>query len=247
MKYQFKIFLFFSILLSCKKEGENPLNLPPDPEKPSIPFREIKTADATLQATYISSIYDSGFIGNITYIQGIAFAQFKSKTGQAAVPKSVKAEAQALELENGIFQSTPVISQGLDFGSITEWEVIGQGDIPDFTENWNAKVPEIGDVNLKDTIEVSEDLWLGIDFDNGFTSLGAVDSIGYLIVGNSGELRQASASTDSLLFPSEDLKALGKGRAWIQVEAFRMEPRDFSGYKVLLVNKGVLTKAVWVD
>ncbi len=239
------LLLFLCFLLSCKKETPVVEYLP-EPKMPAIPFYHFENSDATLQATHYCTLVDSGVVGTLTYIQGIAMADLRTITGQPTSPKSIVAEGASLKASKGIFATDPGNSQGLDFGSIVEWSVTGRNTIPDFTEQIQDRVPEIGDVNVEDSISTNEVLKLIIDFQNPYTRIGTPDSINYRIVGKKSVLQKKGTTADTAVFEVSDLQLLGSGKAYLQVEAFRWHEREYSGYEVTFVNKGVFTKAIWV-
>ena len=99
---------------------------------------------------------------------------------------------------------------------------------------------------MKDSLSSQVAFNMIIDLNNPFTNLGQLDSISYLIRGKSGSLIKKMGTLDSAGFSVEELKSLGKGKAYIQVEVYRFEIKTYSGFKVAYVNKGVLNKPIWV-
>lgn len=234
------------LLWSCKKdEGDTPPTLP-DPNAPGIKLTTIKGTNSTLQATYFSTIVDSGFIGKITYIQGWAHAYFRSSNGATLKPAMVSAEGTRLTEKLGKYASSPGNTQGIDYGSAVIWQVQQTPLSPAINETLPYKVPEIGDVNLKDSLKATTPCKLIIDNTNPFTNLGSLDSISYLIRGKRGSLLKKMNTLDTAVFTVDELRQLGTGKAYIQAEAYRYEIKNYNGYKVAYINKGVLNKVVWI-
>ena len=219
----------------------------PDPNEPPIKITMLPGCNASLQATYLSHVVDSGLIGNITFTQGWGKAIFHNASYQLQNPSSVSAEGITLKYNKGAYSNNPGSGPGIDFGSQIIWQVKGRQDIPDFNYTVNFKVPEIGNLNVGDSLNSGNDLALIIDSSNPFTSLGPLDSITYLLVGKKASFKIALGKLDTAHFASADLKKLGIGWAHIQAEAFRAEVRTFeASYKVGFVNKGVINRKVWV-
>lgn len=235
------------VFTSCGDDDEPPQDQLPDPKAPEIPFRISQSADATFQATYYSTRVDSGIIGRITFFQGIGFAAFLTENGSLTSPKKIKLEGTELGVSKGIYTNAPGKSQqGIDFGSSVLWEVEGRGNIPDFDEEIMSPVPEIGNINIRDSVNSNKPLKLVIDTESPYTSLGQPDSVNYLLVGKRKSLARKTASLDTVSFTPEEVYSLGLGNAYIQAEAFRYQTRDYSGYEVRFINKGVFNKKVWI-
>ena len=231
---------------ACREPDDGPPPPVVDPAAPSIKLTTIAGTNSTLQATYFSTIVDSGFIGKITYIQGWGHAYFKSSNGAIIKPQWVATEGTQLNEKLGKYSSSPGNTQGIDFGSSVIWDVSETVLNPAIKEVLPYKVPEIGDVNVKDSLSSQVAFNMIIDLNNPFTNLGQLDSISYLIRGKSGSLIKKMGTLDSAGFSVEELKSLGKGKAYIQVEVYRFEIKTYSGFKVAYVNKGVLNKPIWV-
>ncbi len=240
------LLLLIALFTGCKKPDGDPGPSLPDPSAPSIKLTTIGGTNSTLQATYLSTIVDSGFIGRITYIQGLGHAYLKSSNGAVIKPDWVATEGVQLREKQGKYSSSPGATQGIDFGSSVIWQVSKTILNPEINEVLPYKVPEIGDVNVKDSLRSSSTFKMIIDLDNPFTSLGKLDSISYLIRGKENSLIKKTDKLDSVDFSVAELKSLGKGKAYIQVEAYRFEIKTYSGFKVAFINKGVLNKPVWI-
>lgn len=244
-KQTYYLVLLVLLAISCK-DNPAPTAPIPDPKKPEIEFTRVKSANATLQATYFSTIEDSGLIGKITYIQGLAYAEFRNPAGQNANPKKIVVEGTTLTREGLYYKSDPGTTQGIDFGSSVSWHITGNDPVPDIDEDIMHKVPEIGNVSFKDSLDASKDLNLSIDINNPFTNLGSIDSVKFRIVGKKTTLSAASNSVDSIYFSSDKLIELGMGKAYIYAEAFYLEKKSYNGYNVAFINKGVLIKPIWI-
>lgn len=230
---------------ACKEEKKPEPDFSP-PSAPGIKITTIRGTQATLQSVYFSTIQDSGFIGKITYIQGWGKALVKSTNGATLKPPLVATEGIKLTQKLGVFSNSPAGTQGIDFGNDVIWEVTQTNLNPQINEVLPYKVPEIGDLNVKDTLGLDQPLNLIIDSSNPFTNLGSVDSIFYSIRGRNGSISKKMGTLDSALFSIEELTSLGIGGAYIQAEAYRYEIKNYNGYKVAFINKGVLNKLVWL-
>ena len=136
---------------------------------------------------------------------------------------------------------------GIDFGSTISWNVTGKGDIPDFSMNVDKKVPEIGDLNVQDSINTTDSLWLKIDTDNPFTFITQVDSVRLSVIGKLGNFSYSGTSTnDSVLIIPAVLKTLGLGKAYLKAEVVSYHKKSYQGYPVAFVNKGMFYKPVWL-
>ncbi len=240
------IYAFALFVCGCK--DEKPLAPPlPDPETPSLEFTVIKSADATLQAAYISTISMENMVGTYTTFQGVAYAKFFDSQGNKIRPKTVICEGYSLEEEGGMYKNKLENEQGIDFGSTTSWQVDGQFSIPSFTKEVASKVPEIGDINIKDSLNSRDSIWLKINKKSAFTFLGKVDSVNFTLSGKLSEMRYNLASVDdSLALVPAQLRALGNGKVFVKVEAYRIEVESKQGYKVAFVNKGMFYKSLWL-
>lgn len=233
------------VITSCK--DEKPEIIVPDPEAPTLDFTFIKTADATLQATYIGTINKEHLVGTYTTFEGIAHAKFLNSAGAKVSPGSIICEGYTLQETDGLLQTKSENEQGIDFGSTTSWQVSGKGDIPGFTKEVLHKVPEIGDINIQDSINIKDSVWIKINHASAFTNLGNIDSVNYRLVGKLGELQyNLSTPKDSVGISSAQLNSLGSGKIYIQVEVYRLEIENQQGYKVAYVNKGMFYKSVWL-
>ncbi len=232
--------------VACRKPDDGPEPVIPDPTAPPISLTTIPGTNSTLQATYLSTIADSGFIGKITYIQGWGHAQFKSSNGAVIKPAWVATEGTQLIERFGKYVSSPGNTQGIDFGSSIIWDVSETNLSPEIKEVLAYKVPEIGDVNVKDSLNSFFPFEMEIDLANPFTNLGPVDSVFYLIRGKQNSLLKKLGQVDAVMLSPAELQSLGKGKAYIQIEVYRYEIKTYSGFRVAYVNKGVLNKPIWV-
>jgi|SRR5690606_805743 len=238
--------VFAFLIGACKDEKPSPPPIP-DPEAPELEFTYIKTADATLQAAYISTISIEHQVGTYTSFTGVARAKFYDLNGIKALPKSAICEGYTLEENGSWLESHTENEQGIDFGSTTSWQVEGRGDVPTFTKEVLSKVPEIGDINIRDSINSRDSTWIKINLESAFTFIGNVDSVNYTLSGKLSELRYNLASAnDSIGLSSAQLKSLGTGKIYIKVEAYRLETESLQGYKVAYVNKGMFYKPLWL-
>lgn len=239
------ICIFVLLVCSCKDEKPSPTL--PDPAAPTIEFTRIKTADATLQASYISTTLKEHQIGTYTTFQGIAQAQFFDSYGKIAHPKSIICEGYILEEGDGVYSSQVEDPQGIDFGSTTNWQITGNGDIPSFNKEVANKVPEIGDINIRDSINSRDSAWLKINLQSAFTFLGNIDSVNFVISGKQHQLRyNISSPNDSIGLSPKDLKSIGAGKIYVKVEAYRIEVEKQQGYTVAYINKGMFYKSLWL-
>ncbi len=241
-----QVVLLVIALSGCKEPDDGPEPTIADVAAPSIKLTTIAGTNSTLQATYFSTIVDSGFIGKITYIQGWGHAHFKSSNGAIIKPQWVATEGTQLNQKLGKYSSSPGNTQGIDFGSSVIWDVSETVLNPAIKEVLPYKVPEIGDVNVKDSLKSSAPFDMMIDLNNPFTNLGQLDSISYLIRGKETSLIKKMNVLAPAAFTVAELKSLGKGKAYIQVEVYRYEIKTYSGFKVAFINKGVLNKPIWV-
>jgi len=233
-------------IFSCEKNQQataptyNKIDFPP------IPVADYPFVDATLQATYQSTLEDQGLLGEVTLYQGLANASFRSEAGNLEQVEEVSTEGQALNVEDGKYVYNPGNDSGIDYGSTVSWNIMGEGRIPDITHALNQKVPEIGNISLEDSIELRQDLRLTIDNDSPFTELGKVDSLRMMIVGQKGSIEIRQSFKEPLIFTSsDDLSVLGKGPAYIQISAFSVNTVTFENdYRIAFVNKGVFTREV---
>lgn len=239
------ITLFTVLAFSSCKEDEKPAPEPPPVQAPSIHLSKIPGVQSTMQATYYSQRVDSGFIGFITYIQGWATSYYKSTNGATLIPQKVESEGVSLKANKGIFSYNPGNTQGIDYGSAVIWEVSATLHNPYILEEIQQKVPEIGDLNVMDSIPLHENLEVAIDMDNPFTALGSIDSVNYLIKSNYGRVIKREGGNTPVIFTPTDLMQIRKGEAYIQVEAFSIIYKTYGSYKVAYVNKGVFNKQVW--
>lgn len=233
-------------ICSCKDEKPAPPPIP-DPEAPSLDFTLIKSADATLQATYISTISTENIVGTYTSFQGVAHCQFFNKKGDKTLAKDVICEGYTLEEKAGLYKSNIENEQGIDFGSSTSWQVTGQLDVPTFNKEVASKVPEIGDINIRDSIDSRDSVWLKINLQSAFTSLGNIDSVNFSLAGKTHELHyNLATANDSVALSPKQLKSLGTGKVYVKVEAYRIEVESQQGYKVAFINKGMFYKPLWL-
>ena len=240
------IYTFALLLYSCKDDKPHSPVIP-DPEIPRVEFTPISTADATLQATYISTIAEVSQVGSITTFEGVAHAKFFDLSGSIAIPKSVVCEGYVLEEKAGSYKSHTESEQGIDFGSTTSWQITGRADIPSFNKEVASKVPEIGDINIRDSINSRDSVWIMINLKSAFTFLGSIDSVNYSLTGRLNELHYNVASAnDSIGVSPEELKTLGTGKVYIRVEAYRIEVENQQGYNVAFINKGMFYKSLWL-
>lgn len=233
-------------LMSCEKDQQMSEPTYKDLEFPKVPVSDYKFADATLQATYQSTLKDNGLLGYSTYYQGLGHAGFRSTAGSFEPCDEVKVEGQPLGTLNSRYEYNPGKDVGIDYGSSVSWEINGAGRIPDITHEVTEKVPEIGDITVGDSLELRKDLQLAVDNDSPYTQLGKVDSLVVRIIGQKGEFERRQGYGEPTIFASSsELETLGKGPAYIQVSAFRVESLDFEGgYKIAFVNKGVFTRKI---
>ncbi|WP_417599657.1 hypothetical protein [Owenweeksia hongkongensis] len=237
---------FALIVCSCKEEKPAPPPIP-DPDAPSLDLTIIKSADAALQAAYVSTISKENIVGSYTSFQGVAHARFFDSQGNKTIVKKVICEGYTLEEKGGLYKSNIENEQGIDFGSSTSWQVTGQFNVPTFNKDVASKVPEIGDINIRDSINSKDSVWLKINLQSAFTSLGNVDSINFSLAGKLNDLRYNSASTnDSVMLSPNQLKSLGTGKVYVKVEAYRIEVESMQGYNVAFINKGMFYKSLWL-
>ncbi len=238
--------LAFLLLVSCKKEKEEEVPQP-KAERPSLPLTNVAGTKATLQATYFSTLQDSGALGIITHFAGYGKALLHNLSDNQIATIRVKAELVPLFYKGNHFSNNPGSSQGIDFGSEIIWEIDGTGNVPDFTKVLQDAVPEIGDINVGDSINRSEDLALIIDQSHPLTNMrGSIDSVNYQLIGPKSSLRINTLWGDTVRLNPTQLQQLGKGQMYIQAEAYRQQMESFSGYTVAFVNKGVLLREVWL-
>lgn len=238
--------LIVLLLLSCEDKKDTKPEPLPDPDAPAYIFTRLKNANATLQATYLSWPADSGFIGTITFIQGLADATFESTLGVPIKPAEVRAEGERLIESQYVYRNKPGRDQGIDFGNDIIWQASAVSNMPAINEQLNYKVPEIGELTVDDSLNTAEILSLGIDLNHPFTNIGDVDSVNFFLFGKAAKLSYRTASTNSVEISSEEINSLGKGKAYLMVEAFRFETRTYQGYKVGYVNKGAFYKPVYI-
>lgn len=233
------------VLKSCK-DDEKPKAPIAEVPAPGIRFSKVPGVNANMQACYYSELVDSGFIGYITYIKGWAHAQLKTTNGATLVPDTVETEGVALRASKGLFQFNPGDTHGIDYGSAVIWEVSKTLHNPYILENINSKVPEIGDLDVNDTLFLSESLNLSIDLNNPVTSLGSqTDSTVFFIKSNAGTILKRLPGNATVEISPTELMMLGTGEAYIQAESFRVIIKNYNGYKVAFINKGVFNKKVW--
>lgn len=240
------ILLAAIIFISCKNEKPN---LPPipDPNEPTISLEKVSGAKAVLQATYVSTLKQESQLGTYTFFEGIAHAKFHNTNAQAASVREVVCEGHILDRDKDIYQSSSSNTFGIDFGSATSWAVNGKGDVPSFSNEVAHKVPEIGDLNVKDSLNIKDSVWLKIDIASPFTNIGSADSIRISIIGKSAEFHYAFTSVnDSALITPDFLKRCGQGKAYLQAEAIHYKQKSYQGYPVAFVNKGMFYKPVWL-
>ena len=237
--------VFVLLVCSCKEEKPSPPL--PDPAAPTIEFTRIKTADATLQASYISTTIKEHQVGTYTTFQGVAHARFYDSYGRVSLPKSIVCEGYTLIENNGMYSSNIEDPQGIDFGSTTNWQITGNSDIPSFNKEVSNKVPEIGDINIRDSINSRDSSWLKINLQSAFTFLGNIDSVNFVISGKQSQLHyNISSPNDSIGLSPKDLKSLGTGKVYVKVEAYRIEVEKQQGYNVAFINKGMFYKSLWL-
>lgn len=234
------------LLFACEKDNTKMISTKSEINEPEIPVSEFKDADATLQATYYSCLRDSNLIGTITDFKGYGKAVFRNQSRQLDHPRRVRVEGTNLADDNGRFTNYPGKTPGIDFGSKVKWEITGLGSrIPTFHDDVMYKVPEIGDVNVKDSIFLEKELVMHIDDENPFTNLGnRIDSLKFTIYGPNTVISKKMPGNDAVLFKTSEVNGLGEGTGYIQVEAYSVDFKDYDGYRVAFVNKGVFHKKV---
>lgn len=234
-------------LLSCGKDDPTPTPPAPQAKAPPLPFFQYESVRATLQATYRSKRVDSGMIGRITVFQGLGHAVFRDASGNLMAPSKIRLEGRQLSASQGIYRFLPQGSaSGLDFGSEAEWEVTGQGNLPDFSESIAGGVPEIGRLNLEDTLYLDSIPILGIDLSSPYTRLGAIDSVIYRVAGPRNNLIFKTDDLNPVSLSLAQLQSLGRGQAYLQAEAFRLQDENYAGYPVRFVVKAVFDTGIWI-
>jgi len=246
MKLEASALLAVLLFLSCKKEEKGTPLLLADPAIPALEFTNVPGVEATLEAAYVSSIKREP-LGSYTFFEGIARAEFNNNLGQPASAKEVICEGYVLERDLNIYRSATPHDYGLDFGSSVSWEVTGQGSVPAFDEEIQHKVPEIGDINIGDSLNSRDTVWLKIDLDSPFTILGTVDSVQFSITGNASSYNFAVLSpADSVAISPKQLQGCGSGKCYIKAEAIHITKKSYQGYTVAFINKGMFYKPVWL-
>ena len=248
MNFRLIHFAFVLLLIaSCKDEKPDPLPVLPDPEAPEVNIPHIAGSRAVLQASYIGTLKQEPQIGSYTFYEGVAHARFQNDQLNPASVKQVICEGHLLEREMDIYYGSTNNAYGIDFGSTVIWEVKGSSDIPDFTYEVDYKVPEIGDLNVRDSINTLDSLWLRIDTQNPFTILGKVDSVNFSVIGKQAVVNLSVIDPkDSVVISPGQLTQCGKGMAYLKAEAIYIQKKSYQGYPVAFVNKGMFYKPVWL-
>lgn len=246
MKTKIILLPLLLLLFACEKEPATTATIPNEVEQPGIPLTEYLNTNATLQATYHSSIADSNLLGKVTVFKGYGKAVFRNGNHQIKLPRRVAVEGTVLTSEKGYYTNYPGKSTGIDFGSSVNWEITGRGsEIPSFNNEVMYKVPEIGDVSVEDSIQLENELVMNIAMKSPFTDLGSgIDSVKYAIYGPNGVIRHKMPGLDAVLFTTSEINSLGSGSGYIEVEAYSVEVKDYNGYRVAFINKGVFHKKV---
>ena len=240
-------FTLGALLLSCKKEDEPNIPKPSDPQAPSIEFTIVNDASATLQAAYVGSLKHENQIGTYTFYQGVADAKFLNSAQSPATVSQIYCEGHLMERDKDVYHTAGTEEYGVDFGSSVQWEVAGKGDVPSFNYAVPFKVPEIGNLNIRDSINSRDSLWLKIDTESPFTIINDFDTLKISIRGNQKEMTYLLHTlNDSVAFSPSQLVDLGKGPAYVYAEAILIHKKSHQGYPVAYVNKGLFYKSVWI-
>lgn len=241
------IFVFGIILLSCKKESNAPIPMPSAPDAPKVKFTMVMDASATLQAAYIGTIKSENQIGTYTFYQGVAHAKFLNASNDPTTVRQISCEGHLMERDKDIYHTAGSEDYGVDFGSSVQWEITGKNDVPNFNYIMPYKVPEIGNVNIHDSINSRDSLWLKIDTESPFTIIGDFDTLKISIRGSQKEMSYLlNTANDSVGLSPSQLASFGKGNAYVFAEAILIHKKSHQGYPVAYVNKGLFYKRVWI-
>lgn len=178
-------------------------------------------------------------MGDVQVDFGTAVAVF-SDGGKNVPAGEVKVNDVALKMESNNFYMSPISLidvTGITFDGATKWSVAGANNIPAVNYTTSKRIPTATgftcDVNVDKTVSYSISL----------STVAYADSILYMV---NNVIKTVAGNVKSVTFTAEQLSALKKGNAFVQVAPYNYEIKQFGSKSFVIGSQIVFSKLVTI-
>ncbi len=221
-------------LTACKKDEDDPKDNNDG---------TTKLGNGTLVAVKSQTVQDSP-IGPITIDVGTAVAVFDGGNNWSSFADAGNVQVNGESMEksgNNTYLATASAANptGIEFGNTVEWSVEGNtsSNVPAFNHTVTGGFPNVGNVNVDETISKSDGLNLPI------TGVSNADSL-YVNVSQVVKVLPANASTAN--FSSAELSSVSNGTAIVSIAAVRYTTATYGGNTYYFLTETVKQKSVTI-
>lgn len=189
-----------------------------------------------------TSVSTSGLGMDINDMQvdfGTAFAAF-TDGGNNVAAGDVKVNDISLKMEKNKFYMSPISvtnPTGITFEGTAKWSVAGANNIPAVNYTTKKSFPSATGFTCDATVDKTKSYSISL------TSVSNADSILYMV---NDVVKTVAGNVKSVSFTSDQLSALKKGNAFVQVAPYNYEIKLFGSKNFVFGNQIVFSKLVTI-